>query len=110
RNPSGGGTADPIAIRTELEQTRAELAGVIVKMNNLFLIISANMTPSAQLFTLPGPPTTTTLHAVAAVRLALYGFIVVFLAVPLIIVGCLIHHRLKEEEAEERYGERTRAV
>jgi hypothetical protein len=102
RKPAVGTSAlDPAAVRVQIQQTRTEIGQLISKMNELFQIVSRNMTPSTQLFTLTGPPTTRTLRAVSLQRLALYGMLVLLIALPVIIVLCLLHNRIREEEAEE---------
>lgn len=94
---------DAAAVTSQLEQTRTEVGQLMSKMNELFKIISSNMTPSTQLFTLTSPPTTRTLRSVSLQRLALYGLLVVLIALPAIIVFCLLHNRVREEEAAEEY-------
>jgi hypothetical protein len=104
RKPSGGSTRlDVAAIRSQIEQTRTEIGQLISKMNELFQIISRNMTPSTQLFTLTSPPITQTLRAVSVRRLALYGLFVLLIALPTIIAFCLLHNRIREEETAEQY-------
>jgi hypothetical protein len=104
RKPQRSGTRGNAAeIRAQIDQTRAEIAQLIDKTNELFQMISRNMTPSTQLFTLTSPPTTHTLRSVSLQRLALYGLLVVLIALPAIIVFCLLHNRVREEEAAEEY-------
>jgi len=104
RKPSGGAsTLNAAAVRAEVDQTRTEVGLLINKMNELFQIVSRNMTPSTQLFTVTGPPSTRTLRSVSLQRLALYGVLVLLIALPIIIVVCLLHNRVREEEAAEEY-------
>jgi len=111
RKPAGGGTnLNAGAVRVEIDQTRTEVGQLINKMNELFEIVSRNMTPSTQLFTLTGPTTTRTLRSVTAQRLALYGLLAILVALPLIIVLCLLHNRVREEEAAEEYVREERKL
>jgi hypothetical protein len=104
RKPSGGGTnLNAAAVRAEIDQSRADVGQLINKMNELFQLVSRNMTPSTQLFTLTSPPTTRTLRSITAQRLALYGLLTILIALPLIIVLCLLHNRVREEEAADEY-------
>jgi hypothetical protein len=102
RKPAGGGPAiNSTDVRTEIDHTRAEVGALILRMNELFLIVSRNMTPSTQLFTITGPATTRVDRALSATRLALYGLLLILLALPVIVVLCLLHNRIREEEASE---------
>ena len=99
-NTGGGGASiNPAAVRADIEAARADIGQIINKMNELFQIVSRNMTPSTQLFTITGPPATRTVRAVAADRLALYGFLLLLISLPVVIVACLLHNRVREEEA-----------
>lgn len=105
QKPSGGATAlDAAAARAQIEQARAEVGQLMVKTNELFQIISNNMTPSTQLYTLTAPPTTRVLRAYSLPRLALFGLLLLLLSLPVILAGVLIHNRVREEEAAEVYS------
>ena len=110
RKSSAGSALNPATVRSEIDQTRTEVGGLIDKMNELFQIVSRNMTPSAQLFTLTGPPTTRTLRSVSAPRIALYGILVLLIALPAVVVLCLLHNRVREEEAAEEYQQQERKL
>ena len=110
RKSSGGSALNPATVRSEIDQTRTEVGGLIDKMNELFQIVSRNMTPSAQLFTLTGPPTTRTLRSLSAQRIALYGILVLLIALPAVVVLCLLHNRVREEEAAEEYQQQERKL
>jgi hypothetical protein len=111
RKPSVGTTrVDVATVRSRLDQTRSEVGQLIVKMNELFKIISTNMTPSTHLFTLTSPPTTRTLRSVSAQRLFLYGVLVILIALPAVVIFCLLHNRVREEEAAEHYQQEERKL
>ena len=108
--PSSSGSVNAATVRAEVDQTRTEVGQLITKMDELFQIVSRNMTPSTQLFTLTGPPTTRALRSMSAQRLALYGLLVLLIAVPVIVVFCLLHNRVHEEEAAEEYRQEERKL
>jgi hypothetical protein len=101
---------NPTAARAEIDQTRTEVGQLINKMNQLFQLVSRNMTPSTQLFTITGPPTTRTFRAASAKQLWLYGLLLLLVALPAIIVFCMLHNRVREEEAAEAYVRQERKL
>jgi hypothetical protein len=103
--PSGGGAGNlsAAAIQTQVRETRQEVGQLINKMNELFQIVSRNMTPSSQLFALTGPPSSRTLRGVSLSRLGLYGVLLFLLSIPAVIVLCLVHNRIREEETADEY-------
>ena len=68
------------------------------------------MTPSTQLFTLTGPPSTRTLRSVSVPRLALYGLLLFLFSIPTLIAFCLLHNRVREEEAAKEYIKQERKL
>ncbi len=110
KSSAGSTTLSPAALRAQIDQTRAEVGQLITKVNELFQVVSRNMTPSTQLFTLTGPPATRMLRGVSLQRLALYGLLVMLLALPTIVVFCLLHNRVREEEAAEEYMKQERKL
>lgn len=94
-----GAPIQPASARAQIEQARAEIGQMINRMNELFQIVSRNMTPSTQMMTLTGPPTSATLRGANVQRLALYGLLVLLISLPLVIIVCLIHNRVREEES-----------
>jgi hypothetical protein len=97
---------DPASVRTQVETGRQELRQLIGKLNDLFLVLSRNMTPASQLFTITNPPTTKSVRSVSLERVALYGILVLLASVPVIFVCCFLHSRLQEEErVESRHAE-----
>ena len=111
RKPSGPATSlSASAVQAQVDQTRAEVAQLINKMNELFQVVSRNMTPSTQLFTLTGPPSTRTLRSVSVPRLALYGLLLFLFSIPTLIAFCLLHNRVREEEAAKEYIKQERKL
>ena len=110
-NPgSGAANLDPTAVRAEIDRTRSEVGQLITKMNELFQLVSRNMTPSTQLFVITGPPITRVARSVSAARLALFGLLTFLLSIPVIIVLCFLHNRVHEEEATEDYLRQERKL
>jgi hypothetical protein len=104
QKPSGGpSTLTAAAVRAQIEQTREEVAQLINKTNELFQIVSRNMTPSTQLFSVTSPPTTRIVRAFSAQWLVLCGVLVLLVALPAIILSCLLHNRVREEETMEEF-------
>ncbi|HSP16268.1 MAG TPA: hypothetical protein VLV78_16085 [Thermoanaerobaculia bacterium] len=101
--PPATSRTDAATVRAEIDTIRAEVSGLIEKSNELYKLISSNMTPSTQLFTLTSPPTTRTVRAISLTRLALYGILLVLISIPVIVVACLLHARIREEEAAEAH-------
>jgi len=111
RNPSGPKTNIPAsAVRSQIDEARTDIGHLIEKTNELYQLINRNMTASTQLFTLTSAPTARTVRATSIGWLALYGVLVLLFALPLTVVFCLLHNRIREEEASENtipYAERS---
>ena len=111
RKPGAGpANLDAASVRAQIDQTRADVAVLINKMNELFQIVSRNMTPSTQLYTLTGPPVTRTVRSTSVTRLGLYGVLTLLIAFPVIVILCLIHNRVREEEAADDYVRQERQL
>jgi hypothetical protein len=95
----GGPRSDAQTVRAEIDVSTAEVRRLIVKMNEVYQLLSRNLNASTQLFTLAGPPTTRIERARTFTRLALYGLVLLLVALPVIVILCLLHNRVREEEA-----------
>lgn len=102
-SPGGRGNATAASVKAQIDDARAEIGRLIGKTNELYQIVSRNMTSSTQLFTLTSPAVTRTLRPVSLSRLGLYGVVVMLVAIPLLVLFALFHQRLREEEAAEGY-------
>lgn len=107
---AGSAHADPSIVRKQIEDVRAELSGLVMKVNELFQVTSKNMTPSTQLFTTTGAPTVRTVRAISLPRLFLYGILLLAIALPVIAVLCFLHNRVREEELMEAAAGARNAV
>lgn len=97
-----GAKLAPAEVQTAVEGIRVNLVQLVGQMNEVFRVISRNMTASTQLFSLTGTPSVRTLRAIDVIRLALYGILLMLIALPLTIIGCMLHNRVREEEAAEQ--------
>ena len=93
----------PIAVneadlRIQLNQVRSQAKVLVAKINEIYTIVSHNLNPETYLYSLTAPPTTSVYRSIPKSRLALIGMVVVLLSLPVIILLCFIHHRIKEEE------------
>lgn len=96
--PSSGEAA---GVRNEIISTKNEVKLLLRRVNNIYEAVSRNLSPSKELFTLTAPPVVRTEHSHSLSQLALFGVAVLALSLPVIIILCLIHARVREEEAIE---------
>jgi len=108
---ASGGRIDANAVRAQIVSARTEASELVRKMNELYVLVSANISPSAQLYTITSPPTTEIVRAISVVRLAVLSLLAMLIAFPMIVLGCVLHDRLREEEAAEAVeAEETRTL
>jgi hypothetical protein len=100
---SGGATTNGTVVQAQIAAARDQVRQLIGNVNQIYQIVSRNLNPSTQLFSMTAPPTTRTERASSLPRLALYYVLILLLALPAIIVACLLHNRVREEEAAEEY-------
>jgi hypothetical protein len=98
------GSVQAAEVRNEIEEARAEVKQLVSRVNNIYDGISNNLSPSKELYTLTAPPVVRTEHARSLGQLALYGVAVLALSLPVVIILCLIHARIREEEASESHA------
>lgn len=94
--------SDERAVRAEIDTATSEVRRLIGKVNEIYQLLSRNLNPSTQLLSLTGPPIARIEHGRTIGRLAIYGVLVLLICLPVIIVLCLLHNRVREEEAMER--------
>jgi hypothetical protein len=97
------GTTQAADVRAEIAATQNEVRRLIGHVNEVYNSISTNLSPSKELYTLTAPSVAHTEHARSLSQLALYGVALLALSLPLIVIFCLIHARVREEEATEPY-------
>jgi len=88
-------------VRAELASSKAELRQMIVRINEIYQGVSQALNPSSQLYSLTAPPITSVQRGVSLPRLGLYGVLVLLMALLVSIALCLVHDRVREQEAAE---------
>jgi hypothetical protein len=86
----------------ELLAMRQELRRIVEHVHEIHKVVSRNMNPSTQLMSVVGVPSTRFERSIGIKKLFLYGILTCFIALPVIVVLCLVHNRIREEEAAER--------
>lgn len=101
--PSGGGTVSAAEVEQQLTAIQGEVHLALRKLNELYATISKSLQPDKYMFSTTGVATTRSQRTVRPQQLAGIGVLVVFLALPLILLAVLIHSRVRQEtEGEER--------
>jgi hypothetical protein len=98
------------ALNQQLIATRAEVRGIVVQVHEIHAAVSRNMNPSTQLLSLIGVPATRLERSIGFRKLALYGILTCFIALPIIVILCLLHNRVREEQAAEASLARPTAI
>lgn len=110
RRPIAGSSVTPAEIAQQINITRAEVTQIVQQMNAIYKDVSSNLNPTTELLTFTGVPTSRVTRAVNLKKLALYGILLFLVALPVIIVLCLLHNRVREEEAEDEALTRSDAL
>jgi hypothetical protein len=100
-NANEPGSLQTTQVRDEIERAQHDVKQLLGRVNNIYDAISNNLSPSKELYTLTTPPVVRTEHTRSLAQLALYGVALIALSLLLIVVLCLIHARVREEEASE---------
>ncbi len=90
--------SDEKTVRAEISGATAEVRRLIAKVNEVYRLVSRNLNPTTQLVSANGTPTTRIERPRSLSRLALYGGVLMLIALPVIVVLCLLHNRMREEE------------
>lgn len=101
---TSGPKAGEESLQSEITTSTNEARSLIVKVNDVYQSVSRNLHPSTQLFSMAGPPTVRVERLRDLGKLALYGVIVLLVTLPVIVLLCLIHNRIRQEAREERIG------
>jgi len=105
---SGGSStaaARPDDVRTRVNGTQREVRDLVAKMNDLYMIVSRNLNPATELYTATSVPVMKVERTLSAIRLLAYGVVLILVAIPIILMGCLVHYRIQREQSEERAAE-----
>jgi hypothetical protein len=73
---------------------------LVTEIHEIYTVLSANLNPSTELMTALGA-TSRIDRTLSIKRLGLYGLLTLFIALPLILLGVLIHNRIREEDARD---------
>ena len=104
KNSAGTGPAPQAAdVHAQLVATENEARQLLGKVNEVYSILSNNLNPSKEIFSLTAPPVGRTEHSRNLLQLALYGVALLALSLPVIIILCLLHARVREEEGSQPY-------
>jgi hypothetical protein len=90
-------------VSAEITGTLENVRKLVSRVNEIYEILSANLNASTELFTLTAPPTTHTERTRGLYQLTMYGVLLILASLPVIIVLCLMHARVREEEVSEGY-------
>jgi hypothetical protein len=105
---NGGGTnatVGPEDVRARVSGTQHEVRDLVAKMNDLYVIVSRNLNPATELYTATSVPVMKVERTLSALRLLAYGVVLFLVAIPIIIMACLVHYRIQRERSEERAAE-----
>jgi hypothetical protein len=92
---------DAGVVRAEIDGATNEVRVLIAKVNEVYRLLSRNLNPTTQLVSLGGAPPTTRIERTRSLsRLALYGVVLMLISLPVIVLLCLLHNRMREEEEE----------
>ena len=98
RNPPAAGPAErSTALRGEWNSTVAALRDNVVQVNELYVAASRLSNPETELLTITGTPMSKIERTTSARRLALYGFVLVMISIPVILFVVLLHNRFRRE-------------
>lgn len=108
----GGGSSNVRGndAQAEIAATRNDVRRLTDRVNEIYDAVSHDLNPSNELYTLTAPPVSRTQHARSLTQLALYGVVLLAVATPIIIVLCLLHARVREEEAQQAFVEAEAAT
>ncbi|HEV7921245.1 MAG TPA: hypothetical protein VGR02_10705 [Thermoanaerobaculia bacterium] len=103
RNPSGTSGVNGAQVREQIAATQNDFRLLVQKVNEIYRMVSRNLNPAGELFAMTQPPITRVERSANLGKLALYGLLFLLLSLPLIIVLCLLHNRIRQEEVSEGY-------
>ncbi|HWS71033.1 MAG TPA: hypothetical protein VN605_02915, partial [Thermoanaerobaculia bacterium] len=102
--------ADVKAIEDAENAAYASVIKSLQQISEAYLMLSLNLNPDGLLYTFSGPAISHTDKSVSLRRLVLLGIVLAFLALPVILLGCLLHARVREEELMDEEAEELAAA
>jgi hypothetical protein len=106
--PGGGVTRE--SVQQQIGATRQEVRQLVIQIHQIYKALSANLNPSTELITVTGAPTTRVERTLSITRIALYGLLTLFIAFPVILFACLVHNRIREEDAATNHAADSNGV
>lgn len=100
---TAGGTSGATAqqVEQQINAMHREVHEALRKMNELYATISQNLAPDTHMYAATGVPTTRTQRRMDPVKLGALGLLIVFLALPMILIAVLIHSRMRQDNARD---------
>lgn len=109
---SKSGNSSPDALH-KVEQQISSIVGegqrLVSEVNEIYAAISENINPSRELYTLTAPPTSRMERPRDIAKLFLSGILVLLVSFPVVVIACLLHARVREEEETEARSEQPAA-
>lgn len=96
-----GVTTSAAQIQADIDAIRGESRALVAQVNEIYQILSRTMNPASQVYSVTRAPTTT-IQRTGDLRRSLLGLVfVLLLTLPVTVVVCLLHNRVREEETAE---------
>jgi len=101
RGATSGATATEPQVGTDLEAIRSESRALVAQVNEIYQILSRTMNPASQVYSVTQAPATTIQRTGDLRRSVLGLLLVLLLTLPVTVIACLLHNRMREEAAAE---------
>jgi hypothetical protein len=98
RAPTGG-SPSPV---NDIETIRTETRGLVAQLNEIYQILSRTINPASQVYSVTQAPTTTIQRTGDLRRSGLGLLLVLLITLPVAVIMCLLHNRVREEETAEK--------
>jgi len=110
RNAGGGSRMTKESVDRQIQLTRNEARQLVATVHEIYRKISENLNPSTELMTVTASPKHRIDRSIGEKKLIFVGIIVLALAFPIIVMLCLLHNRVREEEVAEQLVTGTQAA
>ena len=101
RGGATGVTTSAAQIQADIESIRSESRALVAQVNEIYQVLSRTMNPASQVYSVTQAPTTTIQRPGDLRRNFLGLVLVLLLTLPITVVVCLLHNRVREEETAE---------
>ena len=107
RGGAGASTASAEQVAADISGIRSESRALVAQVNEIYGILSRTMNPASQVYFVTQAPTTT-IQRTGDLRRSFLGLmLVLLLTLPVTVIICLLHNRVREEETAEELVEAT---